>query len=59
MNEPAVHVGHDLEAWLFDLDGVLTRTADLHASAWQQTFDRYFEREGSRRRFDLGQDYLR
>ncbi len=59
MNEAAVHVGHDLEAWLFDLDGVLTRTADLHASAWQQTFDRYFEREGSRRRFDLGQDYLR
>ena len=59
MNEPAVHVGHDLEAWLFDLDGVLTRTADLHASAWQQMFDRYFEQEGSRRRFDLEQDYLR
>jgi beta-phosphoglucomutase family hydrolase len=26
-------------ACLFDLDGVLTRTAELHAEAWKQTFD--------------------
>jgi Cof subfamily protein (haloacid dehalogenase superfamily)/beta-phosphoglucomutase family hydrolase len=28
-------------ACLFDLDGVLTQTARLHASAWKETFDEY------------------
>ena len=28
-----------LEAWLFDLDGVLTDTASVHAAAWKKTFD--------------------
>jgi beta-phosphoglucomutase family hydrolase len=28
-------------ACLFDLDGVLTRTATLHAEAWKATFDRF------------------
>jgi beta-phosphoglucomutase family hydrolase len=27
------------EACLFDLDGVITRTAELHASAWAEAFD--------------------
>ena len=29
----------EIAACLFDLDGVLTRTAELHAAAWKQTFD--------------------
>ena len=29
----------DFDAVLFDLDGVLTATAGLHAAAWKQTFD--------------------
>jgi beta-phosphoglucomutase-like phosphatase (HAD superfamily) len=28
-----------ISACLFDLDGVLARTAELHAAAWKQTFD--------------------
>jgi beta-phosphoglucomutase family hydrolase len=28
-------------ACLFDLDGVLTRTAEVHAAAWKQTFDEF------------------
>jgi alpha,alpha-trehalase len=28
-----------LDAILFDMDGVVTRTATLHAAAWKQTFD--------------------
>jgi beta-phosphoglucomutase family hydrolase len=28
-------------ACLFDLDGVLTRTATIHAAAWKETFDRF------------------
>ena len=29
---------------LFDLDGVLTRTAEVHAAAWKQTFDEFLIR---------------
>ena len=28
-----------IEACLFDLDGVLTKTARVHAAAWKSTFD--------------------
>jgi beta-phosphoglucomutase family hydrolase len=30
-----------ITACLFDLDGVLTQTAKVHAAAWKQTFDEY------------------
>ncbi|MFT4232693.1 MAG: beta-phosphoglucomutase family hydrolase [Leucobacter sp.] len=30
------------DAFLFDLDGVVTPTVDLHRRAWQETFDRFF-----------------
>ncbi len=29
----------DYDAALFDLDGVLTRTATVHAAAWKELFD--------------------
>ena len=32
-----------IAACLFDLDGVLTRTAVLHAMAWKQTFDSFLD----------------
>jgi beta-phosphoglucomutase family hydrolase len=47
---------------LFDLDGVLTQTAKLHARAWKQMFDEYL-RERSKRtgepfeEFALPEDY--
>jgi beta-phosphoglucomutase family hydrolase len=31
----------DIHALLFDLDGVLTQTAKVHAAAWKQTFDEF------------------
>jgi beta-phosphoglucomutase family hydrolase len=31
-------------ACLFDLDGVLTQTAKVHAAAWKQTFDEFLHR---------------
>jgi beta-phosphoglucomutase family hydrolase len=34
----------ELEAFLFDLDGVVTRTASVHATAWKRLFDDYLER---------------
>lgn len=48
---------------LFDLDGVLTRTAELHASAWKQMFDEVLRQlrdrgaAGDLRPFDIDDDY--
>lgn len=33
-----------IRACLFDLDGVLTRTATVHAAAWKEMFDEYLQR---------------
>jgi beta-phosphoglucomutase-like phosphatase (HAD superfamily) len=33
----------DITAFLFDLDGVVTRTAAVHAHAWQQLFDGFLK----------------
>ena len=38
------------EAVLFDLDGVLTATARLHAAAWTRLFDDYLARRAAARR---------
>jgi beta-phosphoglucomutase family hydrolase len=52
----------NFDAVLFDLDGVLTATAKLHAAAWKQTFDKFLKRRAEERRqifvpFDIGDDY--
>ena len=36
-------------ACLFDLDGVLTQTAKVHAAAWKQMFDEYLRRRAEQR----------
>jgi beta-phosphoglucomutase family hydrolase len=51
-----------ISACLFDLDGVLTQTARLHAAAWQQMFDAFLlarsEQTGDPfRPFDVAADY--
>ncbi len=38
----------DVRACLFDLDGVLTRTAKVHAAAWKETFDGYLRERAAR-----------
>jgi len=52
-----------LEAWLFDLDGVLTDTASVHAAAWKETFDELLARRAgvgtTFTPFDLIADYER
>jgi len=50
------------DAVLFDLDGVITNTATLHATCWKQMFDEYLrshaEQSGKAfRPFDLAADY--
>jgi beta-phosphoglucomutase family hydrolase len=38
-----------IQACLFDLDGVLTQTAKVHAAAWKQAFDEYLRRRADER----------
>ena len=47
---------------LFDLDGVITNTAKLHAACWKQMFDEYLKKRATERGepfrpFDLAADY--
>jgi beta-phosphoglucomutase family hydrolase len=51
-----------ITACLFDLDGVLTQTAKVHAAAWKQMFDAYLRERSAEtgepfRPFDLSSDY--
>jgi alpha,alpha-trehalase len=48
------------DAVLFDLDGVLTDTARVHALCWKRMFDEFLKRRGEDYRpFDLNEDYRR
>jgi beta-phosphoglucomutase family hydrolase len=54
----------DYDAVLFDLDGVLTRTASVHAAAWKKVFDTFLERRAAEMGepfvpFDIDADYRR
>jgi len=51
-----------VRACLFDLDGVLTKTATVHAAAWKQMFDEYLRQRAERTgepfvAFDSDSDY--
>jgi len=51
------------DALLFDLDGVITRTATLHAGAWKDLFDHFLSDRAEERGeafvpFDVASDYL-
>jgi len=53
----------DLDAVVFDLDGVITQTATVHAAAWKRLFDEFLreqaEADGARfEPFDADADYL-
>jgi beta-phosphoglucomutase family hydrolase len=53
-----------VKACLFDLDGVLTRTATLHAAAWKQMFDQFLRKRATEtntrfKPFDIKADYDR
>ena len=58
---PAVRLD-ELDAVIFDMDGVVTDTASVHASAWKKLFDAYLEERSRRtgepfRPFDIDRDY--
>ncbi len=52
----------DFDAAIFDLDGVVTRTARVHAAAWKRLFDEYLHQRAAKmgeplRLFDIERDY--
>jgi transglutaminase-like putative cysteine protease len=62
---PAITLSsRDYDAVLFDLDGVLTRTASVHAAAWKRLFDEFLEQRSAETNapflpFDIDADYRR
>jgi beta-phosphoglucomutase family hydrolase len=55
---------HELDAVIFDLDGVITQTARAHAGAWKTMFDGYLQERAAKEGklfepFDIGADYRR
>ena len=49
-------------AFLFDLDGVLTQTAKVHAAAWKEVFDDFLEERADQTGetfvpFEIASDY--
>ena len=56
MERPSLPEG--VTALLFDVDGVLTDTASVHAKAWKATFDAVLDRlDGDQEPFDAHHDY--
>ncbi len=54
----------NIDALIFDLDGVITDTASVHAAAWKKMFDRFLRLYGKRagvayRPFEIETDYRR
>jgi len=62
---PASAAGRaEFDAVIFDMDGVITRTAAVHSRAWKEMFDEYLRRWAAReggafREFTHEGDYLR
>src|SRR5919109_2792240 len=62
MTNPVLNLPDGIRACLFDLDGVLTQTAKIHAQAWKEMFDDFLrewaERSGEPfEPFDRPTDY--
>ena len=62
MTSAALSLPPEIRACLFDLDGVLTQTAKVHAAAWKEMFDAYLRARAERLGepfvpFDSGHEY--
>ncbi len=62
MTDPPISLS-SFDAVLFDLDGVITQTARIHAACWKKLFDDFLEHHAAKTRqslvpFDIVTDYL-
>ena len=61
---PVLRLPRNIAACLFDLDGVLTQTASVHAAAWKEMFDAFLHDRSSETGeqlppFETSTDYVR
>ena len=60
-NDPVNLSLQDYDAFIFDLDGVITKTAKVHAAVWKKMFDEYLKRKSLSHKdfmpFDIDSDY--
>jgi trehalose 6-phosphate phosphatase len=47
----------EIDALIFDLDGVITQTRKTHKKAWKETFDQFFEKQGNDHKSMSEEDY--
>ncbi len=62
-NERSIKMPHkNIDAIIFDLDGVITKTADVHSRAWKKMFDQFLEQRAKSNNTEFveftSQDYL-
>lgn len=62
-SKPIVKLPKQIRACLFDMDGVITQTATVHAAAWKEMFDAYLRQRaeaagGEFVPFDIATDYV-
>jgi len=60
ISDPLYLSPQEYDAVIFDLDGVVTKTAAVHAAVWKKMFDRYLKEKSNGREFvpfDIEADY--
>src|SRR5690625_7365138 len=64
ISEPTIHLSRQqFDAVIFDLDGVVTQTASVHAASWKKLFDDFLKQQAKESGeifipFDEDRDYL-
>lgn len=63
-SKPNLKFPDNIRACLFDMDGVLTKTAAVHAAAWKEMFDAYLKQHAEESGtefvpFDIATDYVK
>lgn len=62
-SKPTLKIPNNIRACLFDMDGVLTQTATVHAAAWKEMFDAFLQQHADESGeefvpFEIATDYV-
>ena len=63
-SKPPLTIPSNIRAFLFDMDGVLTQTATVHAAAWKEMFDAFLQQQADESGeefapFEIATDYVK
>ena len=64
LSKPVLNFPNHIRACLFDMDGVLTQTATVHAAAWKEMFDAFLRQHAEEsgddfEPFEIATDYVK